>query len=199
MTSEKTRITRAFPFLQNFPFGKEFEMEISNPPVMAAMFDEEWSPTAKSEPVYINFVYNKKPMKSIVSIHKNELIWIAEVAESITNLDRITKVIQKGLKSRDIFTKRDAVIEADKWLSAVKDSKISLSQETAYDVMQALLAKKSLAETVSIINAANTLYSKKGVVQIAKGDLDIIFSYFEFKLIYTKLILGIVIASKISI
>ena len=132
-------------------------------------------------------------------MYADELEWISEVADSIKSLDKIAKRIDKGLKTRDIFLKRDIVMEADLWLNGIKDRSSSLSKEIFNEVSQSLLGGKPLSEAVSVINSVNKMYTKKGVVKIYKENLNIIFTYFHFKLVYAKLILGIVIASKISL
>jgi len=132
-------------------------------------------------------------------MYPDELEWIGDVANSVKSLDKIAKLIDKGLKTRDIFLKRDIVMEADVWLNGIKDRSSSLSKETSNEVIQSLLGGKPLSEAVAVINSVNKLYAKKGVVKISKENLNIIFTYFHFKLVYAKLILGIVIASKISL
>ena len=199
VTTERTKINRAFPFMQNFPFGDNFVMQVATEPVMAVMFDEEYSPVRKTSPNLINFTHVGSPSKMVISMYSDELLWINEVAESIKNLDRISKRIDRGLKTKDIFLKRDIVMEADLWLNDIKDRSASLSKETFNEVIQSLLGGKPLAEAVSVITAVNKLYTKKGVLKISKENLDVIFTYFHFRLVYTKLILGIVIASKISL
>ena len=185
--------------MQNFPFGDNFVMQVATEPVMAVMFDEEYSPVRKTSPNLINFTHADSPSKMMISMYSDELLWINEVAESIKNLDRISKRIDRGLKTTDIFLKRDIVMEADLWLNDIKDRSASLSKETFNEVIQSLLGGKPLAEAVSVITAVNKLYTKKGVLKISKENLDVIFTYFHFRLVYTKLILGIVIASKISL
>ena len=198
VTTERTKINRAFPFMQNFPFGNEFSMEVASAPVMAMMFDEEFS-ARKASPSLINFTNVGSPSKMVISMYADELEWISEVADSIKSLDKIAKRIDKGLKTKDIFLKRDIVMEADLWLNGIKDRASSLSKETFNEVIQSLLGGKPLSEAVSVINSVNKMYTKKGVVKISKENLNIIFTYFHFKLVYAKLILGIVIASKISL
>lgn len=132
-------------------------------------------------------------------MHADELEWISDVADAVKSLDKIAKRIDRGLRTRDIFLKRDIVMEADLWLNGIKDRSASLSKETFNEVIQSLLAGKPLDEAVSVINSVNKLYAKKGVVKISKENLNVIFTYFHFKLVYAKLILGIVIASKISL
>ena len=199
VTTERTKINRAFPFMQNFPFGDEFSMEVSSAQVMAMMFDEEFSESRRSAPSLIQFTYDGVPSKMVITMYPDELEWIGEVADSVKSLDRIAKRIDRGLKTKDIFLKRDIVMEADLWLNGIKDRSSSLSKETSNEVIQSLLGGKPLSEAVAVINSVNKLYAKKGVVKISKENLNVIFTYFHFKLVYAKLILGIVIASKISL
>ena len=199
ITTDITKINRAFPFMKNFPFGNEFSMEVAEPQVMAMMFDEEFSTAKRSNLSLINFTNTGSPSKMVISMYPGELEWIGDVADSVKNLDTIAKRIDKGLKAKDIFLKRDIVMESDLWLNGIKDRSATLSKETFNDVIQSLLEGKSLDEAVSVINAVNKLYTKKGVVKISKENLNVIFTYFHFRLVYAKLILGIVIASKISL
>jgi hypothetical protein len=199
ITTDRTKINRAFPFMKNFPFGNEFSMEVAEAQVMAMMFDEEFSTASRSNPSLINFTNTGSPSKMVISMYPGELEWIGDVADSVKNLDKIAKRIDKGLKAKDIFLKRDIVMESDLWLNGIKDRSSTLSKETFNDVIQSLLGGKSLDEAVSVINSVNKLYTKKGVVKISKENLNVIFTYFHFRLVYAKLILGIVIASKISL
>lgn len=199
VTTERTKINRAFPFMKNFPFGDEFAMEVASPPVMAMMFDEDFSTFKKSNPNLINFTHIGSPSTMVISMYSDELEWIGNVADSIRSLDKIAKRLDKGLKTRDIFLKRDIAMEAEAWLHQIKDRSASLSKETFNEVIQSLLGGKPLAEAVSVINSVNKMYTKKGVISVSKENLNIIFTYFHFKLVYAKLILGIVIASKISL
>ena len=199
ITTDRTKINRAFPFMKNFPFGNEFSMEVAEAQVMAMMFDEEFSTASRSNPSLINFTNTGSPSKMVISMYPGELEWIGDVADSVKNLDKIAKRIDKGLKAKDIFLKRDIVMESDLWLNGIKDRSATLSKETFNDVIQSLLGGKSLDEAVSVINSVNKLYTKKGVVKISKENLNVIFTYFHFRLVYAKLILGIVIASKISL
>ena len=185
--------------MSNFPFNEDFEIEIAKSPVMAMMFDEDFETSRQVQPKLINFSYTGSPTKVVVSILNNELEWISEKAENITKLDKISKRLDRGLRSGNLLIKRDVSIEADEWLKNVSDRRSSLSQETFNEVIQTLLSGKSLSESASIIRAINKLYAKKGVVKLSENNLNIIYTYLHFRLVYTKLILGIVIASKISI
>jgi hypothetical protein len=163
------------------------------------MFDDDFETSRSSTPYVINFRHTGSPINASISIVKDELIWIGEIAESITKLDRIAKRIDRGIKTKDLLVKRDMSLEADEWMTLVSDRKSSLSQETFNEVLAGLVGNRSVNQTVTLINNLNKLYTKTGLVKLSKAECDVIFTFLHFRLIYAKLILGIVIASKISI
>lgn len=199
VNNDRSVINRAYPFLSNFPFDKDFDMQISTSPVAAVMFDEDFETSRSSSPYVINFKHISSPIKASISIVKDELIWLGETADSIKKLDRIAKRIDRGLKTKDLLVKRDMSLEADEWMSLVADRKSSLSQETFNEVLSSLVGNRSVNQTVTLINNLNKLYTKTGLVKLSKAECDVIFTFLHFRLIYAKLILGIIIASKISI
>jgi hypothetical protein len=203
ITKDQYLINRAYPFLANFPFGDQFTMEISNTPVLAAMFDDEFESTSSSKsgksPTVIDFIHTKSKVKSKVSIFREDLLWIDQVSASVKKLDKISKQIDRGIKSNDLLVKRNISLETDEWLLNVSDPKNSLSREIFNGVLTDLISNKPLYRVTEIVNTVNKLYSKKGLVKLSKDDADIIFTFIHFRLIYAKLILGIVISSKISI
>lgn len=199
VNTDRSAINRAYPFLSNFPFDKDFDMQISTSPVAAVMFDEDFASSKSASPYIINFKHLGSSINANISIIKDELIWIGETAESITKLDRIAKRIDRGIKTKDLLVKRDMSLEADEWMKLVADRKSSLSQETFNEVLSGLVGNCSINQTVSLINNLNKLYTKTGLVKLSKAECDVIFTFLHFRLIYAKLILGIVIASKISV
>jgi len=62
-----------------------------------------------------------------------------------------------------------------------------------------LVGSAQLRETVQLINNINKLSAGAKVIRLDKKQYDIIVTYYDFQLIYCKLILGIVIAAKISL
>ncbi len=203
ITKDQYLINQAYPFLANFPFGDQFTMEISNTPVLAAMFDDEFESISSSKsgksPTIIDFIHTKSKVKSKVSIFREDLLWIDQVSSSVKKLDKISKQIDRGIKSNDLLVKRNISLETDEWLLNVSDPKNSLSREIFNGVLTDLIANKPLYRVTEIVNTVNKLYLKKGLVKLSKDDADIIFTFIHFRLIYAKLILGIVISSKISI
>jgi hypothetical protein len=173
-------------------------MEIVKFPVMAMMFDEEFDQVTSKSPQVINFKHKGEPLKASIQIVNKELLWLIESAESIKKLDRIAKRIDRGLKTKDLLVKRDVSLEVDEWLKLIGDQRSQLSHETFNEVLSSLVGSRPVGQVVTLINNLNKIYSGKGLVRMTKSDCDVIFTYLHFRLIYAKLILGIVIASKIS-
>lgn len=196
-TKERIIINRKYPFLQNFPFNNEFTMEVVNSPAMVMMVGDD-DTLKKPEPI-INFTYANPNAKITITIEGDELLWVTDIAKSIKKLDRIAKRIDKGLKTKDLLIKRDISIEADKWIRLITDSHRSLSNVIFTDILMSLVDTHTVAQTSLLVTNLTKLYSKKGLIKIKQKDCNILFTYLHFRLIYIKLILGIVIASKISI
>ncbi|CAB4218772.1 hypothetical protein UFOVP1604_44 [uncultured Caudovirales phage] len=200
ITKDERLINQTYPFLVNFPFRDEFTMEIANSPVLAAMFDDEFEPVRTSKsPTVIDFIHSASPIKSKISIFKEDLLWIDEVAGSVKKLDKISKQIDRGLKSKDLLVKRNISIETDEWLTGVADPKSALSKEVFNEVLGSLVSNQPVAKVSELVTTINKLYLKKGIIKLSQTDANLIFTFIHFRLIYAKLILGIVISSKISI
>ena len=114
-------------------------------------------------------------------------------------MDSISKKLARGLKSKDLLVKRDAAIEAENWMIGLTDGKQMLSKQILNDALQSIAGPMELPASVSLITALNKILARKGFVRITKKEADIIITFLQFKLIYTKLILGLVIAAKTSI
>jgi hypothetical protein len=188
-------IRRKYQFLQNFPFS-EFRVE-SGDQVVPTFFNDEDASSKIAEPSLIKFIYDLGVSNMTVVIFERELSWINQVAEKITDLDGALSTINLALTSDDLLTKRDAVNFTEKWCSQLEDGKIRLSYSTAGEIIASLV--ESQAQLILVINKLVKLAIGKGLVNLTKKEYQIILTYYQFQLIYSKLILGIVISSKISL
>lgn len=202
LIQDRTILNKKYPFLTNFPFS-EFFLEVGEMPVSpnGAHIDEldttEPKFTKYASPI-IKFIY-EKDSKFSINIHEKDLIWIHERATTIQELDLISQILKAGLESNNLLEKRDATEIADDWIRKMSDNKTMLAYSTFNDVFVALIAERQIKDTVQLINNINKLANKKGLVKLDKTEYEIIDAYYNFRLIYTRLILGIVIAAKISI
>lgn len=199
---DRTILNKKYPFLANFPFP-EFSLEVGEMPFMPKAAQREEPDMAEpklvkySSPI-IKFIYEKDSRFSI-NIHEKDLTWIYERATTITELDLISQILKAGLASDNLLEKRDATEISDDWIRRMSDDKTMLAYSTFNDVLAALIGDRQIKDTVQLINSINRLANKKGLVKLDKTEYGIIDAYYNFRLIYTRLILGIVIAAKISL
>jgi len=186
-------VQRKYPFLENFPF-KEFQVEAGD--VFKPMDDSVYA-NRPIDPKLLKFVYDADQSSMTIMIFEQELNWLNSIAEKITDLDHATKVIDEAIESTDLLTKRNGVNFAEKWSSKIQDNHTRLSYSTSGEILAGLV--RNQAQFITVINKLVKLALGKGLVGLDREEYQIILTYYQFQLIYTKLILGIVIASKISI
>lgn len=200
LLDDRKILNKKYPVLANFPFH-EFRLEIGELPTapkpMPAPEMEEPKPSKYDSPV-IKFTM-ERVAKFSINIHERDLIWIFERADTVSQLDVTAQLINEALDSTDILLRRDATEAADDWIKRLSDNKTMLTYSTFTEVLSALIGEKSLLDATRLINNINKLANKRGLVKLSKDEYQVIMTYYEFRLVYTKLILGLVIAAKISI
>lgn len=195
VSKQLTAIQTKYPFIRNFPFDADFEIETAQP--LSDIFKGRDNPFVDdlNDPQLIRFVYNNDITVAIV-IHEKELNWLNAISDQITDLDSIAKITNMGLVSNDLIIKRDAADAGEAWLDLVQDKHVKLSYSTFGEVLAALITSEE--EFVDVANKILKLTMGKGLVGLTYEEYQIISTYFHFQLIYTKLILGIIIAAKIT-
>lgn len=145
----------------------------------------------------IKFTYNKSASKISIAVFEEELNWIHSISDSVKDLDKITKQLNRGIRSKNLLVKRDSVEAADRWCEALQDKTARLSYSTMGEVLATLIEDPH--QLVKVVSKMSLLSKKSGLVSLNRKEYEIILTHYHFQLIYTKMILGIVIASKISI
>lgn len=194
-----SKVYANYPFLRNFPF-QDFHIEaeeLKRP--QAEEGEYVTTPVSVTNPFVINFVYTRDKQKTAISVFDRELAWLSTRAETISQLDDIAHIINDGLTSGDITKKRDAVLVIEHWLKKIADDRATLNYSTFNDILMRLIGVTQLKETVQLINNINKLSSGANVIKMDKKQYDIIMTYYDFQMIYCKLVLGIIIAAKISL
>lgn len=194
-----SKVYATYPFLRNFPF-QDFHIEaeeVKRPRTDDGEFEMATVPI--TNPFIINFVYSRDKQKTAISVFDKELDWLSVRAESINELDDVVRIINDALPSGDIIKKRDAVLVVEHWLKKIADDRATLNYSTFNDILMRLIGVTQLKETVQLINNINKLSSGATVIKMDKKQYDIIMTYYDFQMIYCKLVLGIIIAAKISL
>lgn len=193
-------LNKKYPILQNFPFG-EFSLqvgELPNAPVIETALETEPAKKNKYDSPIIRFTTGDK-YTFMINIHENDMMWVFERAEVMTEIDSTVQIMNSALESDEILVKRDAVEIGEAWIKKLADNKTMLTYSTFTEVLATLLMNKTILDATRLINNINKLSNKQGLVKLDKDEYQIIMTYYQFRLVYTKLILGLVIAAKISV
>ena len=185
-------VKRKYPFLENFPFN-EFSIEAIG--FNKSSYDDDYTAAVPTQ--LIKFLYEKGKSSMTIFVFEQELSWINEVSAKITDLNKIAKIIDSSIKSNDLLRKRNGLRHAEDWCAQLQDSRSRLSYSTSGEILTKLVDNND--QLVSIINKIVKLSIGVGLVGLSEKEYRIILTYYQFQLIYAKLLLGIVIASKISL
>lgn len=178
-------VINKFPFLKDFPFS-EYSIKFEN-----------YDKYDNSNIPIIKFTYDKNKVTMSISIFENDLFFIKKLSDSVSNIDKIFNIIEDSLNSQNILDKRNGNIIAEEWYEDLNDGKSRLSYSTSGEILISLI--KSQDQLISIINKINKLELGNGVVGLNKIEYSIILTYYQVHLIYIKMLLGIIISSKISV
>jgi len=185
--TQDEKIFKKFPFLRDFPFK-----DVS---IKANSYE-----TQEKEVGYTTFVHFGDSDKQIsVILFDEELEWMMGLANNITDLDTINQVIHNGFESTDILEKRDAMLATIEWLIKVTDGKASLNFKVFSEVLAGLMEHFGVKDINQFILSLNKITNKEGVVILSPEEYEALMSFYYFHLVYTKVILGIIIASKVSV
>lgn len=194
--SQKTYvIKKKYPFLENFPFP-EFQFEPGKTMEMTMNVDGD-ADVEEVDSGLMQFKYSKDEVSLTVFVFENELKWLDSISSKIKDLNDIRIIIDDAISKPDIISKRNGANYAEAWCFQLNDDRSKLSYSTSGEIIGNLV--NSHEELVSIINKIVKFNSGIGMVGLTTREYQIILTYYQFQLIYAKLLLGIVIASKISL
>jgi hypothetical protein len=196
--TEEPEVFEAYPFLQSFPFN-EYTMLLDK--------DEDFATSAGIDPViisaaggfvkpeYINFQYHGKYTKIMLSFYTYDITYVSDQADRIKKLDSVRELLDNGLKSRVLLEKIDSIKKGEKFLKKLGSS---LSVGKAFDGVldQFLLANDKELSKVELRKIKSMF---KTIDEDAYDDdvKDIIKSFYNIHLHHIKILLGVVIATKI--
>lgn len=193
--SKQAAVVRGkYPFLDNFPFS-EFQIEAGEAHNSSA--EANFGQKRVVDPNLLKFTYTKGQSNISIVIFEQELNWLNQISNKITDLDKAKLIIDSAIESNDLLVKRDGVNFAEEWASLLKDKNRKLSYSTSGEILLSLI--KSQEQLITIINKIMQLSVNRGLVGLTVEEYQIILTYYQFQLIYVKLILGIIISAKISL
>tara|TARA_R110000868_G_scaffold110719_5_gene299653 strand:+ start:3031 stop:3591 length:561 start_codon:yes stop_codon:yes gene_type:complete len=179
-----------FEFLKSFPFD-EYEMTCGE----EAISSETGLDIEPEKSMLYNFTYPVPQSEVTISFYEEDICFLYEISSNISILDSVRKHIDLGLKSESILYKMKCIKKTRPFLNKIETP--SNTKDLFVSVLEGI-------QRINTINLPDTML--KDTIKLKEGiDLDsmrsgeerIISSYLNFQLHHAKIMLGIVIASKI--
>jgi len=177
-----------FDFLNSFPFeeyeitsGKELELP-----------DGEINEYKND---LYNFTYSIPQSEVTISFHEDDMRFLNEKSNDIQELDSFRKNIDVGLKSNDIKFKFKCIKKNRKFLKRIGSPATKL--DTFNDVLNGIQEMNGAKLSDKLIKKIINLNEKMDLSELTIGEEKSIFSYLNFQLHHVKIMLGVIIASKI--
>jgi len=178
-----------FPFLKSFPFDQYI--------ISGGKGEEEEENEQKNsfEDELFNFKYVYRDKDIVISFYDTDILFLDVISKDITVLDGIRKSIDKGLDSNSMTVKFTSIRKAKTFLKKIKSP--AENADTFKTVLNGLQEMNEVELSEDIINKIDELDKKLKDEKLNVNELITIDSYLDFQLHHAKIMLGIVIASKI--
>lgn len=193
-----SELYKTFPFLYAFPFDNyqiNLEKDTFNPKALGIDPMIVNNISGLEEPDVVNFCYIESDSRIVISFYTNDIEYLKDKSSEIKSLDSIRKNIDDGLESLSIKTKIDCIKKATKFIKLLNSGLISSVSfnEVFLDMLKIDNIELSNKTVISLQNMSSTIKEEK----FTDAELKAIRTFYNFRLHYVKILLGVVISAKI--
>lgn len=179
-------IHEIFPFLESFPF----DQYIISSGKASDKFDD-----VLSEEELIDFQYAALDKDIAVSFHKEDIEFLNMISENIKVLDSLREAIDRGLDSNDMIVKFESIKHSKKFLKKIESP--AQQEDVFRSVFNGLQEINEVKISDGIVGKINKLDKRLAKYKFTVNELMAVEAYLNFQLHHVKIMLGVVIASKI--
>ena len=199
-SKDKTsELLKVLPFMSAFPFndyeitmvehGQDF-MSMGVSPMLISAFGDNGTVDM------VNFSYLEEDSKILISIYRDDVEWIAGEANRVKKMDFLREQIDDALTSHNLILKAKAIKVGKKFARLIDCDKV-----VGLDFDEILTELLRVNETVlpSKIKLGLQKLSEATLksTELSERQYKAVFAFLNFQIHYIKILLGIVIASKI--
>lgn len=179
-------IYQTFPFLQSFPF-EEYKLSEGKD-------SDHHQEVFKKEDLY-DFQYRAADKDVTISFYKEDIEFLNMISENVKKLDSLRENIDEGLKSSNMLVKFKSIEKSKAFLKKVNSPAEDVT--TFRSVLDGLQEINEVSLSEGIIKKINRLDKKLVDFDFTVNELMAVHAYLDFQLHHVKIMLGVVIASKI--
>jgi len=196
--TNKPEIYKDYPFLYSFPFddyqmslekGKDYAAASGIDPIVIS------AAGGIAQPEFINFDYRGKYTQITISFYTYDIKYIHENSHKIIKLDSVREILDDGLDSDNLLDKIDIIKRGERFLKQLGSGLIA---GKSFDpVLDEFLNNAGYIVDKPQLRKIKSMYKTLDETELENGVKDIVKAFYNIHLHHIKILLGIVIASKI--
>lgn len=180
------------PFLADFPYP-EFTFHYNLMQTRSTLTNEVIGSTDIILFKHENFA------DPLVNIIEKEIWHLYEIRDNVQKVNEVSEKVSSAFSSDDLLAKRDASAFAEKWFNEIEGKNFRIGAGTFSDIFENFVGRNKYEEIEQASILLNKLYEGKEVLIMTKDQKKVLDKYFQFQLVYYKILIGIIIAAKISL
>ena len=89
--------------------------------------------------------------------------------------------------------------DAENWFKGIEGDKFSVGASTFNDMLSGFAGKAKVEMLTRLSWLSSRLHNGIGIVYVSPEEKEVLITYYRFQLVYYRMLIGIIIAAKISI
>jgi len=179
-------IYEIFPFLESFPF-EEY--------ILSSGKDSDYHDDIIDKQELFDFQYTAMDKDITISFYKEDIEFLNMISGNVNKLDSLPEHIDQGLVSNNILDKFESIKKSKAFLKKVKSP--AENENVFRSVLDGLQEINETSLSEGIIGKINKLDISLADYKFTLNESMAIEAYLNFQLHHVKIMLGVVIASKI--
>ena len=197
-TNKTPEIYQILPFMESFPF-EDYEIDVE--PEGDDISKEISSILIKTLGSFgasynINFQYFEEDSAVVVSFHEDDILYLSETASKVKKMDSVLQELDAGLETGDIKQKIEQIKKSKKFIKQLDNDNLTYTRFEPF-LSEMLKLNDAVLENELMLELHKLKPKKILTKSLSPEQKDSICAYLNFQLHYCKILLGIVIATKI--
>lgn len=187
------------PFMEAFPFNEyDIALEVEGTDFSEIGVSEILLNTLGSFGTNekINFFYREGKFKIMVAFNLDHLFELAENSKNVVQLTPIKKYLDEALQTNEINSKLEALIKSKRFINKLESDPLFDPPFEAILFDMFLMHDVTLS-TTQILGVMQLNYDNIIGIGLAEKEIEVLNYFLNFRLHYVRIMLGIVIATKI--
>lgn len=152
------------------------------------------------EPYDVILFSHQDESHTMVNVMEKELWHLYELRNNVANVNVISKTVADAFIDGNVATMSKACRDAETWFKEIKGKNFTVSASTFTDILAGYAGKMNKIDMITKLSwLTDRLYKGKGILYISPDEKGVLLKYYRFQLIYYRMLIGIIIAAKISI